>query len=302
MTEQTDQVETEATEPTDDATRAREPTRPEADEEPRASRQDRLENEGDIAADYLEELLDIADLDGDLDMDVEGDRASVSIVGADLAQLVGRDGEVLDALQELTRLAVYRETGERSRLMLDISGHRAQRREQLVALADEVIARVKESGESGVARPDVAVRAQGGPRRRGGRRPELGVRGRRAEALRGGPPRVTLAERRGRRVTDPVSRETSGAPERPPRRRRRGRCSAAERLPLAERYAELLATDGVLRGLIGPREVPRLWERHLVNCAVLVRGDPAGCHRVRRRDRRRAARRGAGDRPTGPAR
>ena len=77
-----------------------------------------LEQEGDIAADYLEELLDIADLDGDLDMDVEGDRAAVSIVGADLAQLVGQHGEVLDALQELTRLAVYRETGERSRLTL----------------------------------------------------------------------------------------------------------------------------------------------------------------------------------------
>jgi spoIIIJ-associated protein len=86
----------------------------------------RLENEGDIAADYLEELLDIADLDGDLDMDVEGDRAAVSIVGADLSQLVGRNGEVLEALQELTRLAVYRETGERSRLMLDISGYRGE--------------------------------------------------------------------------------------------------------------------------------------------------------------------------------
>ena len=106
-----------------------------------------LENEGDIAADYLEELLDIADLDGDLDMDVEGDRAAVSIVGADLSQLVGRNGEVLEALQELTRLAVYRETGERSRLMLDISGYRAEKREQLVKLAEETIARVKESGE-----------------------------------------------------------------------------------------------------------------------------------------------------------
>ena len=106
-----------------------------------------LEREGDVAADYLEELLDIADLDGDLDMDVEGDRASVSIVGADLSQLVGRDGEVLDALQELTRLAVYRETGERSRLMLDISGFRAQKREQLVELAAATVARVKESGE-----------------------------------------------------------------------------------------------------------------------------------------------------------
>ena len=108
---------------------------------------DRLEREGDIAADYLEELLDIADLDGDLDMDVEGDRAAVSIVGADLSQLVGRNGEVLEALQELTRLAVYRETGERSRLMLDISGYRAEKREQLVRLAEETMAAVRETGE-----------------------------------------------------------------------------------------------------------------------------------------------------------
>ena len=113
----------------------------------RPSRLEELENEGDIAADYLEELLDIADLDGDLDMDVEGDRAAVSIVGADLQQLVGRDGEVLEALQELTRLAVYRETGERSRLMLDISGYRARKREELIALAEKTIAEVRESGE-----------------------------------------------------------------------------------------------------------------------------------------------------------
>lgn len=113
----------------------------------RPSKVERLEQEGDIAADYLEELLDIADLDGDLDMDVEGDRAAVSIVGADLSQLVGRNGEVLDALQELTRLAVYRETGERSRLMLDISGHRAEQRRRLVELATEKIALVKETGE-----------------------------------------------------------------------------------------------------------------------------------------------------------
>jgi spoIIIJ-associated protein len=106
----------------------------------------RLEREGDIAADYLEELLDIADLDGDLDMDVEGDRATVSIIGADLAQLVGQHGEVLDALQELTRLAVYRETGERSRLMLDVSGYRADRRSTLLALAEETVAKVRESG------------------------------------------------------------------------------------------------------------------------------------------------------------
>ncbi len=108
----------------------------------------KLEREGDIAADYLEELLDIADLDGDLDMDVDGDRAAVSIVGADLQQLVGPDGAVLDALQELTRLAVFRETGERSRLMLDISGFRADLRAELVVQAGVAIAQVKESGEA----------------------------------------------------------------------------------------------------------------------------------------------------------
>jgi spoIIIJ-associated protein len=108
---------------------------------------DLLEQEGDIAADYLEELLDIADLDGDLDMDVEGDRAAVSIVGADLSQLVGSNGEVLEALQELTRLAVYRETGERSRLMLDVSGYRANKRAELEQLAATTVDQVKESGE-----------------------------------------------------------------------------------------------------------------------------------------------------------
>lgn len=108
---------------------------------------DKLEHEGDIAADFLEGLLDIADFDGDIDMDVDGDRASVSIVGGDLQDLVGRGGEVLDALQELTRLAVYRETGERSRLMLDVAGYRAQRKEELVAIAGEAIERVKADGE-----------------------------------------------------------------------------------------------------------------------------------------------------------
>jgi spoIIIJ-associated protein len=121
--------------------------------EGRQTLQTRLEEEGDVAADYLEELLDIADLDGDLDMDVEGERAMVSIVGADLSQLVGARGEVLEALQELTRLAVYRETGERSRLMLDISGHRAARRLELEELAGTTVAQVKESGERAALRP-----------------------------------------------------------------------------------------------------------------------------------------------------
>jgi spoIIIJ-associated protein len=116
-----------------------------------------LEREGDIAADYLEELLDIADLDGDLDMDVEGDRASVSIVGADLSQLVGRNGEVLEALQELTRLAVLRETGERSRLMLDISGHRAERRAVLEALARDAGEEGKQCGAPGSLKPMTPV-------------------------------------------------------------------------------------------------------------------------------------------------
>jgi spoIIIJ-associated protein len=145
--ESTDERTDEFTEVEDDAAVEDDDSEDDS-EEGRSSRQERLENEGDIAADYLEELLDIADLDGDLDMDVEGDRASVSIVGADLQQLVGRNGEVLDALQELTRLAVYRETGERSRLMLDVSGFRAEKREELVALAEKLVAEVKESGEA----------------------------------------------------------------------------------------------------------------------------------------------------------
>jgi spoIIIJ-associated protein len=107
----------------------------------------RLEREGDIAADYLEELLDIADLDGDIDMDVEGDRAVVSIIGDGLDALVGENGKVLEALQELTRLAVVRETGKRSRLMLDVGGFRANRRAEVLELAKRVIESVRSSGE-----------------------------------------------------------------------------------------------------------------------------------------------------------
>ncbi|CAL9473636.1 MULTISPECIES: protein jag [Streptomyces] len=111
----------------------------------------RLEQEGEIAADYLEGLLDIADLDGDIDMDVEGDRAAVSIISdgdsRDLQKLVGRDGEVLEALQELTRLAVHRETGDRSRLMLDIAGYRARKREELSALGTKAAKEVQRTGE-----------------------------------------------------------------------------------------------------------------------------------------------------------
>jgi spoIIIJ-associated protein len=107
-----------------------------------------LVQEGDIAADYLERLLDIADYDGDIDLDVENDRAIVAIVGTDLQPLVGQRGETLDALQELTRLAVQQKTGARSRLMLDISGHRQARRNELTKLATDTATDVLESGES----------------------------------------------------------------------------------------------------------------------------------------------------------
>ena len=106
-----------------------------------------LEREGEIAADYLEELLDIADLDGDIDMDVERDRAIVSVVGGDLDHLVGRDGVVLEAIQELTRLAVLTATGARSRLMLDIGGYRAGRRAVLTELGESTAKTVQDNGE-----------------------------------------------------------------------------------------------------------------------------------------------------------
>ncbi|OBH00767.1 MULTISPECIES: R3H domain-containing nucleic acid-binding protein [unclassified Mycobacterium] len=110
--------------------------------------EERLVAEGEIAGDYLEELLDLLDFDGDIDLDVEGDRAVVSIDGSnDLNKLVGRGGEVLDALQELTRLAVHQKTGVRSRLMLDIASWRRRRREELAALGDKVARRVLNTGE-----------------------------------------------------------------------------------------------------------------------------------------------------------
>jgi spoIIIJ-associated protein len=105
-----------------------------------------LEEEGEIAADYIEGLLDIADLDGDIDMDVEGDRAVVSVVGATLDELVGEDGEVLEALQELTRLAVHRKTGSRARLMLDVGGFRARRRAELAEFGRSVAEEVSQTG------------------------------------------------------------------------------------------------------------------------------------------------------------
>jgi spoIIIJ-associated protein len=106
-----------------------------------------LETEGDIAADYLEGLLDIIDVDGDIEMDVENDRAMVAIVGEDLDDLIGDSGEVLDALQDLTRLAIMRETGHRSRMMLDVGGFRAALREDLTAQGVKAVEEAQRTGE-----------------------------------------------------------------------------------------------------------------------------------------------------------
>jgi spoIIIJ-associated protein len=116
-----------------------------------SNRRANLEREGELAADFLETLLDICDLDGDIDVDIDGDRAAVSVVDSEDGRvprrLVGPNGQVLEALQELTRLAVQSATGERSRLMLDVAGHRAERRATLVTLAKEAIDEVRATGE-----------------------------------------------------------------------------------------------------------------------------------------------------------
>jgi len=124
-----------AVSPDEDASRVDEPTSAQ-------QRLTALEQEGEIAADYIEGLLDIVDMDGDLDLDVEGSRAVVAVVGDGLEKLIGPGGETLEALQELTRLAVLQKTGERSRLMLDVGGHRARRRAELRELAADVAKRV----------------------------------------------------------------------------------------------------------------------------------------------------------------
>ena len=134
----------EVTETVEEVVEATEPTEPREAKAPKSVA--KLEEEGDIAADYLEGLLDIADLDGDIDIDVENGRASLAIVGGKLRHLVGPEGEVLDAIQELTRLAVQTSTGDRSRLMLDIEGFRAGRRKELTALAEKMAEEAKTTG------------------------------------------------------------------------------------------------------------------------------------------------------------
>ena len=119
----------------------------------------RLEEEGEVGADYLEELLDIADLGGDIDIDIDHGRASIAIVASEdgdedeLSSLVGDDGEVLEAVQELTRLAVQARTGNRSRLMLDIAGYRAERRAELTDVARSAVEQVRTTGNTVALEP-----------------------------------------------------------------------------------------------------------------------------------------------------
>lgn len=102
----------------------------------------------EIAADYIEGLLDILDVDGDIDELVQNGRPMVEVVGGRLTNLIGNRGATLEALQELSRLAIYRQTGEPSRLLLDVGGYRAARRKELVAVAKNAIEKVKKYGEA----------------------------------------------------------------------------------------------------------------------------------------------------------
>ena len=233
---------------------------------------DLLVREGDVAGDYLERLLDILDVDGDIDLDVEGDRASVAIVGGRLTDLIGPDGATLEALQELTRLAVAQSTGVRSRLMLDIGGFRAKRRADLTALGR----RDRRAGSPQSRQPERLAPMNPFERKvvhdviAVGRRRAQRVRGRGAEPPRRGP---------ARQVTGPSASPVPATGRLPPAEVAASRSSATPcRWPSA--YVARLASDGVVRGLIGPREVPRLWERHVLNSAAVAEAVPPGARVV----------------------
>ncbi|MDG4763050.1 R3H domain-containing nucleic acid-binding protein [Solwaraspora sp. WMMD406] len=106
-----------------------------------------LFRQSEIAADYVEGLLDILDYDGDIDELVSAGRPMVEVVGGQLSPLIGQRGATLEALQELTRLAIFRQTGTPSRLLLDVGGYRANRRKELAAVAKNAVEKVKEHGE-----------------------------------------------------------------------------------------------------------------------------------------------------------
>ncbi|HEY3503288.1 MAG TPA: R3H domain-containing nucleic acid-binding protein [Actinocatenispora sp.] len=107
---------------------------------------DALFGESEIAADYIEGLLDILDYDGDIDELVQGGRPVVELVGEGLDPLIGQRGATLEALQELARLAVFQQTGSPSRLLLDVGGFRAIRRKELAAVAKNAVEKIREHG------------------------------------------------------------------------------------------------------------------------------------------------------------
>ena len=280
--------------------------------EPR-SLADLLEREGEVAADYLEGLLDIVDADGDIDMDVEADRAVVSIIGDRLRHLVGPDGAVLDALQELTRLAVARETGVRSRLMLDVGGHRARRRTDLTVIGTKAAEEVIATGEPVTLAPmsaferkvvHDAIAAAGLRSESEGVEPQSLRRCAACLGIGITWYRVHPGDAASRPRRPPC--QTSRRPPCLPSRRSRNRWVTdppplalavfGDRLALAVRYSEWLAGAGVERGLIGPRETDRLWERHLLNCAAVAALIPPRQLCCRYRIGRRTAGRRAGDR------
>lgn len=124
---------------------------PEPDE---ARTPSQLEEEGDIAADYIEELLDITDLDGDIEIDARGGRAYLSVTSSEDTnlRLLSRP-ETVNALQELTRIAVQAKTGSFSRLILDIGGSREARASELALLVDKAIERIEAGAESAALPP-----------------------------------------------------------------------------------------------------------------------------------------------------
>ena len=229
----------------------------------------RLEEEGDVAADYLEELLDIADIDGDIDIEVRNGRTYISIVAEEetegLEGLVGEDGEVLEALQELTRLAVLSATETRSRLVLDINGYRQERTGHLQKIAEDAAASVKETGKPVALEPMSAYE----------RKivhdavADLGL-GQRVRGRRLRPPHCCF--RRLENASTITMVDITAAELRAAEK------IFGDRLELAKRYVEHLATSGTERGLIGPREVPRLWSRHVLNCAVIESEIAQGSH------------------------
>jgi len=227
----------------------------------------KLEEEGDIAADYLEGLLDIADLDGDIDIDVENDRAAIAILGGKLNHLVGSGGEVLDALQELTRLAVQTSTGDRSRLMLDIEGFRSGRKSELKKLAEEMADQAKSTGEEIRLKPMNAFE-------RKVIHDTIQDLGLSSESEGEDPDRFVVIfpnQTTSGEIAMEVSRETALSREEIIQR------YFPNRQNEIKKYAEFLVGPGIERGLIGPREGDRIWERHIFNCLPVSTLIPEGC-------------------------